>query len=85
MSRSCDAFKITILKASLLKPTSLLFVSVVVSTGLTLPIVASMSLYFHGVVKYDCYAKIQPFLNFLTTLLGSALTRVPVAPLAMVH
>lgn len=46
-------FKPVIDTLSALQPISLLLMSVFVSMGLTLPIVAGMSLYFHGEVMYD--------------------------------
>lgn len=45
--------KVIVSHLSALEPGSLLLVSVVVSIGLTLPIVAGMSLYFHGEVNFD--------------------------------
>lgn len=48
-------FKPVIDNLSALQPISLLLISVFVSMGLTLPIVACMSFYFHGMVMHDYF------------------------------
>ena len=55
-SRLCVRFKAVVSRLSALQPSRLLLISVVLSTVLTLPIVASMSLYFHGEVMRDYLA-----------------------------